>query len=91
MLRDWWPPRRARSAPLRARLYLKPDCGLCEEALTLLRPFEHERRILLERVDITADRALFQRYCLSIPVLEVGGGPRLEWPFTRSDLRRVLA
>ena len=79
-----------RPAPTRARLFVKQPCGLCEEAIALLRPFERHGRLALELVDITADPELFRRYCFSIPVLEIEGGAVLEWPFDRSALRGAL-
>jgi glutaredoxin-like protein DUF836 len=81
-----------RGRPLRrARLFRRPGCGLCDEALRLLTPQVRSGRLTVESVDIEADPALFQRYCLSIPVLEIEGGPTLEWPFDQTDLRRALA
>ena len=74
----------------RARLFLKEDCGLCEEAIALLRPFQHRGRLALELIDISADPDLFRRYCFAIPVLSIEGGPTLEWPFDRAALRKVL-
>jgi hypothetical protein len=75
---------------VRARLFLKADCGLCEEAIALLRPFERRGHLALELVDIAANPELFRRYCFAIPVLAIEGGPTLEWPFDRAALRKVL-
>ena len=48
-----------RAPPRRVRFYEKPDCGLCL-------PLD------IERVDVSADAALFDRYGLRIPVLAMG-------------------
>lgn len=77
--------------PRAARLFRRAECGLCDEALALLRPHLRSRRLVLEEVDIESDPALLRRYCLSIPVLAIEDGPTLSWPFDRHDLRRALA
>jgi hypothetical protein len=50
----------------------KPGCGLCEEALGALRRVSRRTRLEIERVDVTRDRELFDRYVIRIPVLVVG-------------------
>lgn len=50
----------------------RPDCGLCEEALAALRRLSRRKRLDIERVDITRDSALLDRYVVRIPVLVVG-------------------
>jgi hypothetical protein len=57
----------------RVRLMEKPDCGLCDEALRALRGLARQQVLDIERVDITADPSLFDRYALRIPVIVVGG------------------
>ena len=64
---------------------------MCEQARRLLRSFEKKGRLEIEVVDIGADRELLARYGVTIPVLETAGGSRLDWPFDRSDVERVLA
>jgi Glutaredoxin-like domain (DUF836) len=87
-LRRHWSP--GPISQTHARLYVQHGCHLCGEALELLRPFERSGRLALDRVDIGADPQLLRRYALAIPVLEIDGGPRLDWPFRRSDLKRLL-
>ena len=83
-----WRPVRAR--PARARLYLRAECELCEQARGLLREFEQAGRLDLRLVAIDHDPSLQRRYGITIPVLEIEGGPYLEWPFNRSEVRRAL-
>jgi glutaredoxin len=59
---------------VRATLYTRPDCHLCDEARELiermrpeLAPFE------LTEVDIDSDESLLRAYLERIPVLEVDG------------------
>lgn len=61
-----------RGAPLRVRLLEKPDCGLCAEAYRALRRVGLDVPLEVDRVDITKDPALFDRYALRIPVVVVG-------------------
>ena len=61
-----------RDPPLRVRLLEKPDCGLCAEAYRALRRVALDVPVDVDRVNITQDPALFDRYALRIPVLTVG-------------------
>jgi hypothetical protein len=57
---------------IRIRLMERPDCGLCEEALAGLRRLSRAKRLDIERVDVTRDPALLDRYVVRVPVLVVG-------------------
>lgn len=83
--------RSQRGPTVTARLYTRPGCGLCDEALDLLAPFERRKRLALEVIDIETDPALLRRYLLRIPVLEIEGRAPLEWPFGRTELGRILS
>jgi len=61
-----------REAPRALRLLEKPDCGLCAEVYRALRRVALDVPLDIERVDITKDAALFDRYALRIPVLTMG-------------------
>ena len=61
-----------RDAPLKVRLLEKPDCGLCAEAYRALRRVALDVPLDVDRVDITKDPALFDRYALRIPVVTMG-------------------
>ena len=61
-----------RGPPARVRLLEKPDCGLCAEAYRALRRVALDQPLEIERVDITKDPALVDRYALRIPVVTVG-------------------
>jgi len=50
----------------------KPDCGLCDEALASLRRLTRRTRLDIERVNVTRDPALLDRYVVRVPVLVVG-------------------
>jgi hypothetical protein len=61
-----------RGASLDVRLLEKPDCGLCAEAYRALRRVGLDVPLEVERVDITKDPALIDRYALRIPVIVMG-------------------
>jgi glutaredoxin-like protein DUF836 len=61
-----------RGAPLRVRLLEKPDCGLCAEAYRALHRVSLDVPVDIDRVDITKDPAVFERYALRIPVIAMG-------------------
>jgi len=65
--------RRTHRGP-RARVELleKPECGLCAEVYRALRRVSLDVPLDVERVDVTKDPALFDRYALRIPVIRVG-------------------
>ncbi len=50
----------------------RPECGLCEEALGALRRLSRRTTLDIERVDVTRDAALLDRYVVRVPVLVVG-------------------
>jgi hypothetical protein len=61
-----------RGPPVRVRLLEKPDCALCAEAYRALRRVALDLPLDVDRVDITRDPALFDRYALRIPVVTIG-------------------
>jgi hypothetical protein len=69
---------------------VRPGCGLCDQAAALLQPLERAGRLRLERVDIESDPDLLRRYLLAIPVLELGPGHSLGWPFGRAEVEAAL-
>jgi len=76
---------------VRLTLYSKPGCHLCEEAkdkIERLRARGYE--LGLEECDITADPALFERFRLSIPVIELPDGRVLEAPISEYKLEQAL-
>jgi hypothetical protein len=61
-----------RGEPLRVRLLEKPECGLCAEAYRAIRRVGLDVPLDVDRVDITKDPTLFDRYAIRIPVLTMG-------------------
>lgn len=71
-------------------LYGKAECHLCEVAEAQLAAVARELGRDYRKVDITADAELFDRYRYRIPVIQVEGGPELDWPVTPGQIRRAL-
>ena len=61
-----------RETPRKVRLLEKPDCGLCAEAYRALRRVALDTPLDVDRVDITKEPALLDRYALRIPVVTMG-------------------
>jgi glutaredoxin-like protein DUF836 len=61
-----------RGSPVTVRLLEKADCGLCAEAHRALRRIALDLPLEIDRVDITRDSRMFDRYALRIPVVAVG-------------------
>jgi hypothetical protein len=74
---------------VRARLFMKPNCHLCEDVVAHLERLQPELPHELEQVDISADADLLQRYGLRIPVLELAGHEYAA-PLPPSLLERAL-
>jgi glutaredoxin len=72
-------------------LWGKPDCSLCDKAETILDRLAREYTLRVEKRDITADSATYERYRYLIPVVEIGGGPRFEGKISEHRLRQALA
>jgi hypothetical protein len=57
---------------IRVRLLERPECGLCDEAVAALRRLSRRTPLDIERVNVTRDPALLDRYVVRVPVLVVG-------------------
>lgn len=70
--------------------YTKPGCHLCEQAEDLLDDLRAEIDLTIDKRDITADLALFERYRYEIPVIVVDGGGSIAGCIDVGHLRQVL-
>lgn len=70
------------------RLYTRPGCHLCDDALDICR----EAGLLPEALDISGDLGLVRDYGDRIPVLRcVDTGDELGWPFDFGALIQFIA
>lgn len=76
---------------MRVILFGTSACHLCEIAEGML---ERERAGAalegIDKVDISDDEALLERYGVRIPVLRRPDGRELDWPFDPEELRSFL-
>ena len=72
-------------------LYTAHNCHLCEVAEDLLLPLIEQQHIVLRKVDIGADADLKAAYGLRIPVVVLPNGVEKGWPFTATQVKRLLA
>ena len=74
------------------KLYERPDCHLCEEALAELEELRASGLAFeIERVDIDADDELLRRHLERIPVIELNGREVSSLGLDADGLRARLA
>ncbi len=71
-------------------LYTAHNCHLCEVAEDLLQPLIEQQHLVLRKVDIGADADLKAAYGLRIPVVVLPNGVEKGWPFTATQVKRLL-
>jgi hypothetical protein len=72
------------------QLYSKADCHLCDEARLLLDGLARRVPFKVDVVDVEQDPVWRSLFAEHVPVVDVGGGVRLYWPFTADDVRAAL-
>lgn len=76
--------------PVEIRVYMKPGCSLCDEALDLLDEARERYRFTVHTENIRAAPELFEKYRFHVPVLVMGGIERLRSRFDRQELEAAL-
>lgn len=79
------------NAPKRIVLYGKPGCHLCELAYQLARGLLPADELLVEKIDITSDPFLYEKYHDKIPVLVVNNRVTLFAPIRTVEVRQALS
>jgi uncharacterized membrane protein len=72
------------------KLYSKEDCRLCDEARTILNTVAARVPLKIQEVDIEQNPALNKLFAEHVPVIDVGDGTRLYWPFEANDVLEAL-
>ena len=75
---------------LRAILYSKPGCHLCEEMKEEMSKAGCSGLYELEEVNIEGDSALFARYRYEIPVLSINGVEAFRHRLRADEFRRYV-
>lgn len=83
--------RRREREPITVILWSKSGCCLCERAHKILSRLAKDYPLQIEERDITTDPIAFERYCYTIPVVEIAGGQKFQGKITEFWLRRALA
>ena len=71
--------------------YTKPDCCLCDEALVAIERVRCGREFEFEKIDVSTDRELTERYGELVPVLEIDGAKAFELGVDQRELEQRLA
>jgi glutaredoxin len=71
-------------------LYTKPDCSLCDDALSALERVRRERPFEIEKIDISASEELRGLYGERIPVVALDGEPKLELHVDERQVAELL-
>lgn len=74
-------------------VYVREQCGLCEELLAELAPLVQQHGLSLRVVDLDheADPVRQRRYTLKVPVVEWDGSLICHGRLDRAELERLLA
>jgi glutaredoxin len=75
---------------LHVRLYSKPDCHVCGEAISLLESLRGDFDFWVEKINIEEDPALKDRLGRQIPIVTIDGGNRVALRVTEERLRRAF-
>jgi len=71
-------------------LYSRPHCGLCDEAMSALRPLAARLAFTLVERNVDEDPRTRVQYGDVIPVVEVDGSPLVTAPFDPAELEDLL-
>ena len=75
--------------PIQILFYTKPGCHLCDDVDEVLDVLAQRHLLAVQRIDITQDVELYQRYWRSIPVVTVGD-TTLEAPIDSRALQTAV-
>ena len=75
---------------MRVTLYTKADCGLCEEAASMLKRLQRKIRFDIEYVNIETDANATERYGSRIPVIAVDGEEVAAAPLDDKQIMAIL-
>lgn len=73
-------------AGVKAELYSREQCPLCDQAYELLL----QAGVEVALIDISGRVDLLQRYARRIPVLRTPEGQELDWPFGADEVRELF-
>ncbi|MAD57910.1 MAG: thioredoxin family protein [Porticoccus sp.] len=73
-------------------LYVGSNCHLCDEARFVLMDVlkDIDLKLKYSEVDVSNNDILTEKYGLRIPVVVMPNGKEKDWPFTTSQIKRLL-
>ncbi len=75
---------------MKVTIYGKQGCCLCDEAEKMLRELSAEYSLEIEKIDITSDEGLFEKYRYIIPVVALNDEITFELKISRYRLEKAL-
>jgi hypothetical protein len=75
---------------VRINFYVKEGCWLCDTAQEFLNGLLEKHNLRINKVDITDDDALYERFRFEIPVVEFADGTMLKGRIKKTELERLL-
>ena len=75
---------------MKVTLYTKEDCGLCEEAASMLKRLQRQTHFEIEYVYIETDASANERYRSRIPVIALDGEEVAAAPLDENQLAAIL-
>ena len=67
-----------------------PNCHLCDQAKAMLYPLLEVKNIQLNELNVRDDAALFEQYGMRIPVVIFTDGSEKGWPFTATQIAKMI-
>jgi glutaredoxin len=74
----------------RVTLYAKPYCSLCHKAEETILVSQDRLGFFYEKLDITQDKSLFEKYQFDVPVILIDGVVCFRHTVTAEELERAL-
>ncbi|MFQ5603156.1 MAG: glutaredoxin family protein [bacterium] len=74
----------------KVEIFSKPDCHLCDEAKAVIKKVQGQWPFVLEEVDITKDKHLFEKYKEQIPVIFINGRKAFKFRVEENEFKKKL-
>jgi len=81
---------KSKKQPIRVEIFSKKDCHLCDFAKEVLTKVNKRLPFLLQEIDITSDRDLFEVFKEQIPVVFVNGRKCFKYRVDEAKFVKVI-
>lgn len=72
------------------QFYTKEDCSLCTKALAVIEKVAHDIPVHLEKINITEDKKIFEKFKEKIPVVFIESKLAFKYSIDEIKLREKL-